>query len=315
MKNIVYTIGEALIDFVPTEKGKALYEAPSFQAVPGGAPANVAAVVAKLGGYSKFISKLGQDAFGDYIVKTLEDANVDTTTIKRDKKAKTGLAFITLDGNGERNFSFYRDNCADMLLEVEDVDGIEFKENDIFHYGSIGLISEVTRKSHEYLIDRAREAGSIISFDPNIRLNLWDNEEECKARILEFLPKADIIKISDDELYFITGINNKDEAIKSLFKENVKVVLYTKGPDGSEFITRDRVIKVDSIKVDTVDTTGAGDSFIGTVLCELSMSDEVFTLMSDNKIVEILTLANKCAAKVTTKKGVISSIPSREELF
>ena len=204
MKKVI-SIGEALIDFIPNQKGCSLKEVLGFERVAGGAPANVSAVVSKLGGKSNFISKLGKDAFGDYIIDTLNDVNVDTSYVLRTNKANTGLAFVSLKEDGNRDFSFYRNPSADMLLEEGEIKQQWFNDCHTLHFCSVDLIECPMKYAHKKAIEYAKNNNAIISFDPNVRLPLWESEKDCKDAILEFLPLANIIKISDEELEFITG--------------------------------------------------------------------------------------------------------------
>ena len=226
MKKVI-SIGEALIDFIPNQKVCELKDVISFERVAGGAPANVSAVVAKLGGKSNFISKLGKDAFGDYIIETLKEANVNTDYVLRTDKANTGLAFVSLKEDGNRDFSFYRNPSADMLLEESEVKKEWFEDCHSMHFCSVDLIECPMKYAHKKAIEFALENKSIISFDPNVRLPLWDSEDACRDAIMEFLPLAHVVKISDEELEFVTGYDNMDEAKEVLFKGNVNMVLFT----------------------------------------------------------------------------------------
>ena len=317
MKKVI-SIGEALIDFIPNQKVCELKDVISFERVAGGAPANVSAVVAKLGGKSNFISKLGKDAFGDYIIETLKEANVNSDYVLRTDKANTGLAFVSLKEDGNRDFSFYRNPSADMLLEESEVKKEWFEDCHSMHFCSVDLIECPMKYAHKKAIEFALENKSIISFDPNVRLPLWDSEDACRDAIMEFLPLAHVVKISDEELEFVTGYDNMDEAKEVLFKGNVNMVLFTKGKDGAEAYTKDRVVKIPGNIVDVVDTTGAGDSFIGSFLFKLLEDDvnmEQLNSISDEKLREYLTFANAYAAYSTTKKGAIGSYATLDEII
>ena len=317
MKRVI-SIGEALIDFIPNQKGCELKNVLGFERVAGGAPANVSAVVAKLGGKSNFISKLGKDAFGNHIIEVLKEANVNVDYVLRSDKANTGLAFVSLKEDGNRDFSFYRNPSADMLLEESEVKKEWFEDCHSMHFCSVDLIECPMKYAHKKAIEFALENKSIISFDPNVRLPLWETPEACRKAILEFLPLANIVKISDEELEFITGIDNMDEAKEVLFKGNVNMVLFTKGKDGAEAYTKDRVVKIPGNIVDVVDTTGAGDSFIGSFLFKLLEDDvnmEQLNSISDEKLREYLTFANAYAAYSTTKKGAIGSYATLDEII
>lgn len=316
MKKVI-SIGEALIDFIPNQKGCSLKEVVGFERVAGGAPANVSAVVAKLGGNANFISQLGKDAFGDYIIDVLKEANVNTEYVLRSDKANTGLAFVSLKEDGNRDFSFYRNPSADMLLEDTDINKDWFENCHSLHFCSVDLIECPMKKAHKKAIEYALESNSIISFDPNVRLPLWDREDACREAILEFLPYSHIVKISDEELEFITGFDNIEDAKDVLFKGNVKLLLFTKGKDGAEAYTKDSFVKIPGNVVEVVDTTGAGDSFIGAFLYSLLSNDIGIEDLDkiDNEIMEkYLLFSNNYAAYSTTKKGAIGSYATLDEI-
>lgn len=310
----VFTIGEALIDLIPSEKGVGLKDVDSFSRAAGGAPANVACAVARLGGQSAFIGKLGQDAFGDFLVDTMAEVGVDTSRIMRTHEANTALAFVSLRADGNRDFSFYRHPSADMLLAEEEIDGAWFTERDILHYGSVDLIEAPVKYAERKAIELARRAGALISFDPNVRLPLWPDAESCRSTILAFLPLSDIVKISDEELSFITGIGDEAEAIASLFVGSVRHVIYTRGAAGASWHTPDFQVSVPGRRVAAVDTTGAGDAFIGSLLAELARLGADREPISPAIAERLLAFANAAAALSTTRAGAIPSLPSREEV-
>lgn len=305
----IYTLGEALIDFIPEEKAVALKSVSHFERVPGGAPANVAAGIAKLGGHSAFIGKVGEDAFGHCIIDALKECGVDTSLMLTTKECGTALAFVTLDQHGDRDFAFYRNPAADMLLSPEEIDAAWFGKDDILHFGSVDLIEAPVKYAHIKAIDAARAAGALISFDPNVRLPLWPTPEDCRKAILEFLPLADLVKISDDELPFITGIENPEEAITSLFTGAVKTVVLTKGPAGAVFITPDFKAEAPGIPVTPVDTTGAGDAFVAALLYQLSQRQIRPEQLKPGDALELLEFANAAGAITTQAKGAIGALP------
>ena len=317
MKKVI-AIGEALIDFIPHEKGRVLNDVENFLRVPGGAPLNVAAAVAKLGGKSQMVTKLGQDGFGDAILNEVKPLGVDVSRISRTNEANTALAFVSLREDGERDFSFYRNPSADMLLSAEEICVEDFNEKDILHFCSVSLIDAPIKEAHRRAIEIAKEKGCLISFDPNVRLPLWKNPEDCRKAILEFLPLSNIVKISDEELEFITGIKDEKEALDFLLTGDVKVIIYTKGTNGAEFITKERVIFSPSFKVSAQDTTGAGDSFIGSLLYQVAEGEyslEQLVDLSEEKVQEILTFSNATAALTVCKKGAIGALPLKEEVL
>lgn len=310
----VFTIGEALIDFIPSEKGVGLNEVESFSKAAGGAPANVACVVAKLGKQSAFIGKLGADAFGDFLVETLVKTGVDTSLVLRTSEANTALAFVSLKSDGDRDFSFYRNPSADMLLKEEEINDGWFMKGDILHFCSVDLIEAPVKYAHIKAIELARQVGALISFDPNVRLPLWHDPEACRRTILEFLPLSDIVKISDEELLFITGLEEEMKAIRSLFVGSVQHVIYTCGAKGASWYTRDFEVSVPGRRVNAVDTTGAGDAFVGSLLAQLVDEPTFRNHVSQETIEKMLKFANTAASITTTRAGAISSLPTREEV-
>lgn len=204
MKKVV-AIGELLIDFVPQQRGCALDEVVQFERVAGGAPANVATAVARLGGRAQMISQVGEDAFGTHILKTLHANGVNISTVFRTGRANTALAFVSLDKNGNREFSFYRNPSADLFLDEAQITPDIFADCAVLHFCSVDLVDAPVKQAHRKAIRLAKDAGAFLSFDPNVRLPLWDSPESCQAAIREFLPCADLVKLSDDEVEFCTG--------------------------------------------------------------------------------------------------------------
>ena len=317
MKKVI-AIGEALIDFIPHEKGRALNNVENFLRVPGGAPLNVAAAVAKLGGKSQMLTKLGQDGFGDAILNEVKPLGVDVSRISRTKEANTALAFVSLREDGERDFSFYRNPSADMLLNASEIEEEVFEEGGILHFCSVSLIDAPIKDAHRKAIEFAKNNNCLISFDPNVRLPLWETAEACREAILEFLPFANIVKISDEELEFITGIADENEALNFLLQGDVEVIIYTKGTNGAEFITKERKVFSPSFKVQAQDTTGAGDSFIGSFLYQVAEGEntlESLVNLPEEKVKEILTFSNATAALTVCKRGAIGALPTKEEVL
>jgi fructokinase len=312
MRN-VYTIGELLIDFFPSETGVALKEVTGFTKQPGGAPANVAVTVSRLGGKASFIGKVGQDAFGEYLTDVLKENEVDTSHLYTTTEANTALAFVSLQDNGEREFSFYRHPSADMLLDKEEVKGIDFPADAILHFCSVDLIEAPVKYAHIAVLEKVKAAGGTIVFDPNVRLNLWPDAEKLKQTIQDFIPYADGLKVSDDELAFITGKESEAEGIATLLQNELELLILTKGGAGAELYFKDEKISVSGKRVVTVDTTGAGDSFIGAFLYQLAQVEKIADCTLD-EIRRMGEFANRVAALVTTKHGGISAIPTLQEV-
>ena len=316
MKKLV-AIGEALIDFIPTEKGCSLGEVDTFHPVTGGAPANVCGAYTKLGGTSEMITQLGNDAFGDKIEKDLKGFGIQTEHIIRTDEANTCLAFVSLMEDGNREFSFYRKPSADMLLQKQDINEKWFENSFALHFCSVSLGEYPMKYAHKIAIEYAKKAGAIISFDPNIRLPLWNDHKALKNTVLEFLPYADILKISDEELEFITGYQTIEQAKEILFQGNVKVVIFTKGAEGAEVYTNHMKATSEGKKVKALDTTGAGDAFIGSFLYQLSadgMTAETLSDLSEQKAVEYMNFSNTYCAYSVQGKGAIASYATMAEM-
>lgn len=312
----LYGIGEALIDFIPNVKNSELKDVEQFSRQVGGAPANVVSVARKMGASTEMVTQLGNDAFGDIIVETLSNLGVGTQFIRRTDVANTALAFVSLKEDGQRDFSFYRKPSADMLYKADYLDEISINPNDILHFCSVDLVESDMKQAHQAMIDKFKSANGTIVFDPNVRLPLWHSAEACKETIQAFIPKANIIKVSDEELEFITGEADEESAIQSLFQGSVVAVIYTQGPNGASIILKDGTkIYHEGFKVKAVDTTGAGDAFIGAAISRILLSDEVnMTKLLKEEGQAILQFSNFVAAKVTTKYGAIESIPTLEEV-
>lgn len=311
--NTLYAIGEMLIDFTAQETG-AVGQAVTFRKNAGGAPANVAVCVAKLGKTAHVITKLGKDPFGDFLCETLMREHVGAGYVFRTDRANTALAFVFRDERGERSFSFYRNPSADMLLDEEEVKDIPFERGDILHFCSVDLVDAPVKKAHIAAIRSARAAGALISFDPNLRYSLWKNANDLLATVHEFLPLADIVKVSEEELSDITGISDEKEAVKTLFAGHVGLVLVTKGKAGASAYTAQNEATMPADKYSkVVDTTGAGDSFIGTVLYQLL--GRGIQGLTREELKEILRRANRAATVVVSREGAIPAMPTGNEVF
>ncbi|XP_062150405.1 probable fructokinase-5 [Alnus glutinosa] len=310
----IVAFGEMLIDFVPDTAGVSLAESTGFIKAPGGAPANVACAITKLGGNSAFIGKLGDDEFGHMLVDILKKNSVNTDGVCFDPHARTALAFVTLKKNGEREFMFYRNPSADMLLEESELKMGLIKEAKIFHYGSISLISEPCRSAHIAAMKAAKEAGILLSYDPNLRLPLWPSPDAARDGIKSIWNQADFIKVSDEEVEFLTqGDPEKEEVVMSLWNDNLKLLVVTDGEKGCRYFTKSFKGKVSGFSVKTIDTTGAGDAFVGALL--VSMAKDTAIFHDEAKLREALTFANACGAICTTKKGAIPALPSTSHAY
>ncbi|EPS68794.1 fructokinase-like protein, partial [Genlisea aurea] len=311
---LIVSFGEMLIDFVPTVSGVSLAEAPGFLKAPGGAPANVAIAVARLGGKSAFVGKLGDDEFGHMLAGILKENGVSAEGVNFDTGARTALAFVTLRADGEREFMFYRNPSADMLLTPQELNLDLIRSAKVFHYGSISLIVEPCRSAHLKALEIAKEAGALLSYDPNLRLPLWPSAEDARERILSIWDKADLIKVSDVELEFLTGSNEiDDESALSLWHPNLKLLLVTLGEKGCRYYTKSFRGSVGAYQVNTVDTTGAGDSFVGALLSKLV--DDHSIIEDESMLRDVLKYSCACGAITTTKKGAIPALPSPDQVL
>ncbi|MCM1157622.1 MAG: carbohydrate kinase [Bacteroidales bacterium] len=310
-------IGEALIDMIPTKSGSPIKEVPAFSPIVGGAPANVCGAYSKLGGESYMITQLGKDPFGDKIIDNFRQYHIHDDYVSRTDKANTALAFVALKEDGNREFSFYRSPSADMLLEPEQIKREWFDGASALHFCSVSLGDTPMKQAHKQAVAYAAEAGCIISFDPNLRFNLWKSEKALKEAVWEFLPYAHVLKVSDEELEFITGTADEEKAVKSLFTGNVSLILYTKGEKGAMAYTKKNSAGADGVKVKAVDTTGAGDAFIGSFLFNLVEElQEIKTLdaLPEESLVRMLEFSNAYCAKSVLRQGAIASYPTLEEM-
>lgn len=308
----IVTLGELLIDFVPTISGVSLTEAPAFKKAPGGAPANVAAGLAKLGVSCAFLGKVGDDPFGHFLEMVLHDLGVDTQSMVFSQEARTALAFVSLTADGEREFMFYRHPSADMLYTPDEVDHDLIKHASIFHFGSISLISEPSRSATLAALDTAHENNVLISYDPNLRMALWPSAAAAKKGMLSVWEKADLIKVSEDELAFLTGLEDIEEAVKALWHENLKLLVVTLGKAGCQYFTHDFKGVVEGVKVTAIDTTGAGDGFVAGILKGLHDHPEAWH--DEHLLWDVCLYANVVGAITTTQRGAIPALPTYTEV-
>ena len=308
----VTALGELLIDF--TESGTSTQGNPVLEANPGGAPCNVLAMLEKLGKKAAFIGKVGNDMFGTQLKNAVEEVNIDTRNLVIDKEVHTTLAFVHTYPDGDRDFSFYRNPGADMMLTRDEVQEDLIRDSRIFHFGTLSSTHESVREATRYAIDVAKEAGCIVSFDPNLRPPLWKSLEDARAEIEYGLGKCDILKISDNEIQFVSGKEDYDEGIAYLQETyNIPLILLTMGKDGSRAYYKGMRVERPGFSVKAIETTGAGDTFCGSSLNYLV--DHDFENLTEEQLGEMLTFANAAAALVTTKKGAIKAMPVKEEVL
>ena len=309
----VVALGELLVDFTQnglSEQGNLL-----FEANPGGAPANVLAMLRKLSKRCAFVGKVGKDSFGDMLEKTVREAGIDTRALKRDKDIPTTLAVVHTFPNGDRDFSFYRKPGADILLRAEELDEELLRSCRIFHFGTLSLTDDPCRAATEKAYTLAKEAGALISFDPNLRPPLWKSEADAKAAIEWGLQRCDILKIADNELEFMTGETDFDKGaaiLRSRFP-NIRVFNVTAGAAGSyAYYGASRVFVPACSRGGVIETTGAGDTFCASVLN--FVLEHGIDGLKEADLTDMLRFANTAAWFVTTKKGAIRSMPEREQV-
>ena len=306
-------LGELLIDF--TENGTSAQGNPILEVNPGGAPCNVLAMLQKLGKQTAFIGKVGDDMFGRQLTEAVSSVGVDTRALLVDKEVHTTLAFVHTYPDGDRDFSFYRNPGADMMLTKDDVDEDLIRSSRIFHFGTLSSTHEGVREATRYAIEVAREAGDLISFDPNLRPPLWSSLDDAKREIEYGLGKCDILKISDNEVEFLFGTTDYDLGAKLLKeKYNIPLILITLGPNGSRAYYKDMRVEVAPfLQEKTIETTGAGDTFCASSLNYIL--EHGLDNLTEENLTELLTFANAAASLITTKKGALKVMPEKEEVL
>ena len=313
MKNFdVVALGELLIDF--TENGKSAQGNMTYEANPGGAPCNVLAMLNKAGRKTAFIGKVGQDLFGNKLKATLDEVGIDTSNLIIDEDARTTLAFVETFPDGDRDFSFYRNPGADMMLRKEDLHEDLIRDAKIFHYGTLSMTHDGVREATKKAIDIAKENGSISSYDPNLRHPLWKTLDDAKEQVAYGLSKCDVLKISDNEIQWFTGEEDFDAGIAKLREQyNIPLIMLSLGRDGSRAYYKDLRVEVKPFLQDsTIETTGAGNTFGGC--CLHYVLKYGLDNLDEEKLTEMLTFANAAASIVTTRKGALRVMPDVEEV-
>lgn len=308
----VTALGELLIDF--TENGISSQGNPILEANPGGAPCNVLAMLNKLGKKTAFIGKVGRDSFGQMLKETVESSGTDVSNLVMDDTVHTTLAFVHTAPDGDRQFSFYRNPGADMMLTKQEVIADIISNSRIFHFGTLSSTHEGVREATRYAIDVAKEGGALISFDPNLREPLWDTLEDAKREISYGLGKCDILKISDNEIEFMTGTTDYTKGVASLQERyQIPLIFATLGKEGSRAYYKDVMVEVGPfLQEHTIETTGAGDTFEG---CALNyILDHGLEGLTKEDLKELLTFANAGASIITTRRGALKVMPTPEEI-
>ena len=308
----VTALGELLIDF--TENGNSSQGNPLMEANPGGAPCNVLAMLERLGKKTAFIGKVGKDMFGTQLKTAVEEVGIDTRNLIMDENCHTTLAFVHTYPDGDRDFSFYRNPGADMMLTEEEIPEELILETRIFHFGTLSMTHEKVRRATKKAVAIAKQAGAIISFDPNIREPLWNSMDEAREQVLYGLGQCHILKISDNEVEFLFGTTDYDEGARLIReKYQIPLVLITLGKDGRRAYYKDLRVEVPGfVQEHTIETTGAGDTFCANSLnyiLEHGMEE-----LTEENLKELLTFANAAASLITTRKGALRVMPTREEI-
>ena len=308
----VIALGELLIDF--TMNGQSDQGNNMFEACPGGAPCNVLALLNKMGKKTAFVGKVGEDQFGRLLKETITEAGIDASNLKMDSEVNTTLAFVHTFPDGDREFSFYRNPGADMMLTEDEVDPAFIGQAGIFHFGTLSMTHEGVRAATKKAVQAAKESGCLISFDPNLRPPLWSSLDLAKEQMEYGFGVCDILKISDNEIQFVSGKEDYDEGIAYLQeKYQIPLILLTMGKDGSRAYYKGMRVERPGFSVKTIETTGAGDTFCGSSLNYILEHD--FDSLIEDELGEMLTFANAAAAIVTTRKGAIRAMPAKEEVL
>lgn len=307
----VISCGELLVDFVALDAGVKLADARSFERAAGGAPANVAVGLARLGRSAGFLGQVGDDDFGHFLAATLSAEGVNVDGLRFSSEARTALAFVSLQANGERDFMFYRHPSADMLWQAKQSDLAVAASSTIFHYGSISLISEPSRSSTLAAISAAQRGDALLSFDPNLRLSLWPSSSAARKGIYEGLRHANVVKLSREELEFFTGEPEMRRGVRQIWRDAISLLIVTSGADGCDWFTDNDSGHLPGFAVAPIDTTGAGDAFVAGLLTGLLESDLNF---EREALQRALSLANAAGALTVTRHGAIPALPKRAEL-
>lgn len=308
----VTALGELLIDF--TENGISSQGNPLFEANPGGAPCNVLAMLAGLGHCTAFIGKVGKDFFGEQLKNTIQEVGIGAEYLYMDDNVHTTLALVHTLADGDRDFSFYREPGADMMLTEEEVPVELLKNTKIFHFGTLSMTHDDVRRATKKAVDIAKKAGALISFDPNLRPPLWKSLEEAREQVLYGLEHCHILKISDNEIQWLTGEEDYTAGANWIYDRfHTPLILVSMGRQGSRAYYQGMMVEAAPyLRTDTIETTGAGDTFCGCILHYVL--EHGIQQLSEENLQEMLDFANCAASIITTKKGALRVMPSKEEI-
>ncbi len=313
----VISLGEALIDFVSLESGVEVKDASGFLKAPGGAPANVAVGLARLGVGVGFVGKVGDDPFGHFLEEILSSNGVDTSRLLFECEVRTALAFVSLTSEGDRSFSFYRNPSADMMLRSDEIDENYIASAEVFHFGSITLISEPSRSATLKAVKISEKHGITVSYDPNLRMNLWPSPDDARREILSSIPMCHILKVNEEETEFLTGKSDIEEGSHELKEMGPVMVVVTLGKEGCIYNDGLNLLRSTPPKVKPVDTTGAGDGFVAGLLkgiLDIRKEGADIGKIPAERLKTILSFANIVGAITTTKKGAIPALPTEDEI-
>lgn len=311
-KTDVTALGELLIDFI--QNGESGQGNPVFEANPGGAPCNVLAMLAKLGHSTAFVGKVGKDSFGSQLKDAIQGVGINADYLYMDDEVHTTLAMVHTLADGDRDFSFYRNPGADMMLTESEIPEELIQNSKIFHFGTLSMTHDGVRQATKKALRIAKESGVVISFDPNLRPPLWNTLEDAREQILYGLGQCDILKISDNEIQWLSGKEDYSEGVDWINERfRIPLILVSMGKEGSRAYYRGEMVEVAPfLQEHTIETTGAGDTFCGCILHYI-LEHGLEQLDKDN-LKEMLTFANSAASLVTTKKGALRVMPSKEEI-
>lgn len=309
----VTALGELLVDF--TENGISEQGNPILEANPGGAPCNVLSMLQNLGKRTAFIGKVGADAFGRMLMQAVKEQGIDTDNLVTDEVVHTTLAFVHTEEDGDRSFSFYRNPGVDMMLQWEEVKQEILEDTKIFHFGTLSMTDEQIENVTKKAVQKAKDNGAVISFDPNLRPPLWKNLEDAKRQMWYGISQCDILKISDDEIEFLTGTADIDKGVEKIMEQShPTLICATMGKHGSKAYYNGKSIFCEPfLREDTIETTGAGDTFMACVLN--AVLENGIDSLNDNDLLDMLEFANAASSIITTRKGALKAMPKRQEII
>jgi len=312
----VICMGELLVEFVSTTDNVSLVHSPGFIKAPGGAPANVAVALQRLGLPAGFVGKVGNDPFGDYLRESLAEAGVDTTYLLVDKKARTTAVYVAVWDDGRKDLCFYRNPGADMMITADEINDTIFAGARCFHFGSITFIDEPSASAQRKALRMAQDKGLMISFDPNYRPTLWPDQKTAERVIQDSFRYCHLAKISEEEWQVATGFEDLEAGIDAIMAKGVELLVISRGENGAIATNGDYRIELPGLEVDVVETTGAGDGFLGAIITELLPEREKtgsLAAIGEDKIRTALKRANAVGALTCKKPGAIPALPTRSE--